>query len=194
MTCVCNSQYRGTGSATVNTYQAYPVNFTQAGSQVFGSGLMQFLYQWQSSDGVPADIANCSVGEVVTYPGPLNQNYYWPSPPWDSNYYSINPTFLPLPGNNPVCNNQNGLSGVPPCMLDGNPAGKFTPPYAANGFTAQQRFWYTCPGINNGGIVYLTTNIPIVRNVTQSGSTFTYAGSKSGTNVTCILGATCTSQ
>ena len=46
---------------------AFPINFTQNGSESDSDGELYFLYQWQSSSGNPADIASCQVGEFVTY-------------------------------------------------------------------------------------------------------------------------------
>jgi hypothetical protein len=174
---------------------AYPINFTQNGSENDADGEMYLLYQWQSSSGKPADIASCSVGEFVTYPGYVagqNGTYWWPSPPWQPTKTS-NPNVDSVAGNNSACK-QGNLSGVAPCLIDNQRHSSFVSPPtlgSQNSFKAQQKWWYQCPGVNGGNSVDLTAFTEIDRSVTQSGSTFTYQVIKSGSTASCILGQTC---
>ena len=173
-----------------------PVNFTQAGSSSLSSGQLQFLYQWQSSSGNPANIADCTIDEFVTYPGYVagkQQPYWWPVPPWKSETYSNNPTtgFNPVAGNNSSCP-WGSSNGTPPCVTDQQLHGQFGPTYAVAGFPAYQTFQYQCPGVNNGNPVTLDGPITIQRSVTKSGSTYTYSATRSGAKASCTLGQTCT--
>ena len=65
------------------------------------------------------------------------------------------------------------------------------PPTVDGGFLAQQKYWYTCPNVNGGNSVDLTTFTTIQRSVTHIGSTYTYQVTKSGASSSCILGQNC---
>jgi len=172
---------------------AFPINFTQNGSESDSDGELYFLYQWQSSSGNPADIASCQVGEFVTYPGYTpGQNlwYWWQSPPWQPTK-THNPTQNQVAGNNSSCS-QGNLNGVAPCQIDNQEHSSFVaPPTVGYSFAAQQKWWYACPNVNGGNSVDLTTFTTIQRSVTNSGSTYTYQVTKSSASASCILGQNC---
>ena len=48
---------------------AVPVNFRQVNVSQLSNGYLQFVYEFDSSSGNIGDLANCSLGEIVTYPG-----------------------------------------------------------------------------------------------------------------------------
>jgi hypothetical protein len=188
--CMCWVVNTVTGAQASN---AYPINFTQAGSEADGDGQLYFLYQWQSSSRNSADIASCQVGQFVTYPGYVagQQNtYWWPSPPWQP-YHNTNPVQTSVAGNNSYCT-KNKLSGVAPCVIDNQQHSTFdNPPIKGDGFPASQNWWYQCPNVNGGNSVDLTTPTTIQRSVTNNGSTYTYQVTKSGASSFCVLGQTC---
>ena len=63
--------------------QAVPNNFMQVGpGRRLANGTLHFDYSWGSSSGRLADLANCVVGEVVTYPSRDNP-FPFPNPPWN---------------------------------------------------------------------------------------------------------------
>jgi len=178
-----------------STNNAYPTNFTQGGSEIDADGELYFLYQWQSSSGNPADIASCSVGEFVTYPGyqpGQNNIYWWPSPPWQPTKTN-NPTKDWVAGNNSSCK-QGNLNGVAPCVIDNQRHSSFVSPPtlgSQNSFEADQNWWYQCPEAWDGITMDLTASTAIDRSVTQSGSTYTHKVVKSGATASCTLGQTC---
>jgi hypothetical protein len=188
--CMCWVVNTGTGAQASN---AYPINFTQAGSESDADGELYFLYQWQSSSKYPADIASCQVGEFITYPGytPGQQLWYWwQSPPWVPTK-THNPTQDSVAGNN-VCPPQGKLVGIAPCEIDNQQHSSFvSPPTVGYSFPAQQNWWYKCPNVNGGNSVNLTTPTTIQRSVTNNGSTYTYQVTKSGASASCVLGQTC---
>ena len=190
--CLCYFIYGAVSQAFANN-AAYPVNFTQAASSALGSGQLLFLYQWQSSSKNPADLADCQVGEFVTYPGYVQGQqglFLWPNPPWPSSS-NHNPNIDSVAGNNSYCPWGTG-SGTAPCLVDTQYHGVFGTSYTDAGFPAQQKWWYSCPGVSGGSSVDLTVFTTIQRSVTHSGSTYTYTITKGGASASCVLGQTCT--
>jgi hypothetical protein len=141
------------GTATMTLVSApTPVNFQQVGPGVAGqSGLLTFNYSWQSSTGNLADLTNCQVGQIVTYPGTANP-FPWPDPPYLGS--TANPTILWVPADGGVA--QDNQSHEP-----------FQPPYAANSFTSTQDLRYRC---SSTAAVDFTgfTDIAIARTVADS--------------------------
>jgi hypothetical protein len=130
---------------------AFPVNFRQTGVTDLGDGVLQFQYAWDSSTGNPADLSNCMVGEITTYPG-SNNPFTWPSPPYQSNTGTPNPTIREVNGN---------LGAAPDTHIHK----PFQQPYIFNTFTATQYYRYKCPCKNGGAYVNLVGPIQIVRTV-----------------------------
>lgn len=153
----------------VTPASAVPVNFRQTAVQDAGGGNLKFTYEWDSSTGNLADIATCSVGESVAYPG--TGNFNWTSPPYDA---SGNPTANPTTGSFP------GSDGG---FYDNQLHPGFLKPYVSNSFTATQTFNYKC----GGGTVNLEQNISIYRSVQQNGIVWTYIVTKSGSSASVSL-------
>jgi hypothetical protein len=191
--CMCWIVWNAYTQAQATNYSAYPINFTQNGSSNTAGGELYFLYSWQSSSGNTADLAACSVGEYVTYPGYVEgqQNtYWWPSPPWQPTH-SSNPNQDWVSGNQGPCQ-EGGLYGAAPCVIDNQQHSSFdAPPTVDGAFTAQQKWWYQCPGVNGGNPVDITTFTTIQRSVTHNGSTYTYHVTKSSASASCVSGQTC---
>lgn len=70
---------------------AVPTNMHQTSVRDLGDGTLEFEYAWDSTTGDKADLAGCTLGEKVDYPGGTPY-YYWPSPPWTGRV--DNPTIL----------------------------------------------------------------------------------------------------
>ena len=189
----------GGGTAT----RAHPVNFHEV-MYMSDDGLLVTYYEWESSSGNLADIADCSVGELVTYPGPNTGMdcptespecpvgtpstvdmpcYSWPIP-WIND--TANPTILWHPGNCqvPPLNEKDPNMGS---LVDHQLPGVTPWPalllwiekgFPAESFTAKQTFRFCCPGM---GIVNFQgySDIPITRNITHS-FPWTYTIDKQG--------------
>jgi len=56
-------------SVTVVTWHAHPTNFHETARVKPAPGVVRFSYQWDSTSGDLADLANCRLGEWVTYSG-----------------------------------------------------------------------------------------------------------------------------
>jgi hypothetical protein len=110
---------------------AVPTNFRKTSGRAIDSvGWLEFNYAWNSTSGKLSDLANCTVGESLTYsPNP------WPSPPFGAN----------IPGAaNPVRNVfKSGKDGF--FSDNHNFGGTWVTPYTAATVTATQRYWYSCP-------------------------------------------------
>jgi hypothetical protein len=84
-------------SCNVEPPCAYPVNFRQTSVTELPNGVLQFQYAWDSNTGNIADLSNCMVGEIVTYPD--GDPFNWPSPPYASNSGNDNPEIREVNGN-----------------------------------------------------------------------------------------------
>jgi hypothetical protein len=146
---------------------AVPVNLKQQGSgDDIGSGYLLFIYSYGSSTTHLSDLANCTIGEYVSYPGVGDFN--WPSPPYATN---SNP--------NPVIRDFSATSGV---FQDQQRNPGFLRPYLINQFTAVQYYRYQCPCANGGNYVNMSRPIDITRNVNSIFGSWRYWVTKSGSS------------
>ena len=77
----------GVGGATATC--AHPINFALGAAQDFGPDAIQIPISWDSSTGNLADLANCTLREVVSYDAIPNPPFLWTPP---------NPTILTVAG------------------------------------------------------------------------------------------------
>jgi len=150
---------------------AYPTNFQQVGNGVdIGGGALRFNYSWGSSTGNLADLSQCTVGEIVTYPG--TGNYFPPSPPFPTTGFP-NPTIIDLPATDGGFQDTHSTRGT------------FVTPYSSSSFTATQNYRYKCPCRSSGNYVNLVGPINIVRAVSPStGGRWKFTITKSGASAT----------
>jgi len=140
----------GSCAVTVNPPPcATPTNLVEQFLGAEADGTLRFRYTWSSSTGNQADLASCTVGESVFYPG-SGDPYVWPLPMVAS---SRNPTVISGPGNSSEALDRN----FPP---DG-----YQEPYSPANFDAAQRFWWSCPCYQNGEIQYFGPDTSISRKV-----------------------------
>ncbi len=164
------------GPVEVDPPCANPTNFRQVGSgSDIGSGSLVFTYQWDSSTGVIDHLVQCTVGEIVGYPGgPGTYNFPTPFP----NITVNNPTTSP-----PLLGNIN--AGI---FYDTHSTpGTFRTPYSANSFNATQYYWYSCPCSSGGFPQQMGGNNTITRSVSTNGgggSGWKFTVSKSGDSAT----------
>jgi len=146
---------------------AVPTNFRQVGNATaLSNGTLRFNYAWDSSTGNLADLSQCTVGEIVSYPGA--NPFPWPNP---MNRSTPNPTVIDLAATG------GGFQD------DHQPPNSFSTPYTAASFTATQHYRYRCPCSNGGNYVNLAGPINIVRSVAQnSNGTWRYTVTKSGSS------------
>ncbi len=137
-------------SCNVEPPCAFPVNFRQTGVTDEGDGVLRFTYAWDSSTGNLADLANCVIGEIVTYPN--GNPFTWPSPPYASDSGTPNPTVR----------DGGATTGQSP---DTHIHKGFRTPYTFATFTATQTYRYKCPCKNGGAYVNLVGPIEIRRTV-----------------------------
>lgn len=140
-------------------------NFHQVGSCTSSGGVLGFVYAWSSTSGNNQDIAPCTLGEIVSYPGTADP-YIFPSPPYNQ---SIPNPFI------------KGGSPAGGGMTDTHRLPGFQKPYAAaSAITAVQYYRYKCP-CSGGTYTNLMGPNNIVRTVTQnSNGSFKYTITKSG--------------
>jgi hypothetical protein len=127
---------------------AYPMNWQQpAVASTVGTEL-EFYYTWQSSTGNQFDLANCYMGEYVTFSG-LNQNGGYPSPPFPSGSgpEQGNPTENPVPAVNLQTYDNNGNESYT--------ASDFQRPLTNANVGFHQIWGYQCPCVNGGDWVTL---------------------------------------
>ena len=150
---------------------AYPTNFRQVGNGTdIGRGVLRFNYSWGSSTGNLADLSQCTVGEIVTYPG--TGNYFPPSPPFPTTGFP-NPTVIDLPASDGGFQDTHSTRGT------------FVTPYSSSSFTATQYYRYRCPCRSSGNYVNLVGPINIVRAVSPStGGRWKFTITKSGASAT----------
>lgn len=154
----------GGGTLIVGTC-AIPINFRQTSESNLTDGTLHFVYQFDSSTGNTADLAGCTVGETVFYPGGQNP-YVWPLP-------------MVARTNNPDVHQSTGNNAFTP---DNNsPPSSYQKPYAYAHFTATQRFWWICPCFQNGQLQTFVPDVTIDRKVFQdTDSIWKYQIQKSG--------------
>jgi hypothetical protein len=135
---------------------AIPVNYRQTLERADPSAVLHFEYQWDSSSGNKADLANCQIREYVTFIGASGDgNYYWPSPP-----YTLSYTPSPFFGSTPVSATISVLGDE-----NGHP-GFSSPPYQSATTSDDQVFQFTCTYYNSGQwtqIMPSTGTIPVTR-------------------------------
>jgi hypothetical protein len=172
LNCVDLGNYAEQGGGPVQTVCAVPNNFHQVGSGTNNSGTLHFVYAWGSSTGNLADLSQCTIGEIVAYPGVTNP-YVWPNPPMNAS--TPNPTVINVPATLGTFNDDHRP-----------PGGGFVTPFAAASFTAVQQYRYQCPCASTGNFVPLVTGITIARSVSQNSgqSTWRYTITKSGSSAT----------
>jgi len=119
--------------AAVDITLIAPINWKQKGPGVaMPGGVLHFDYAWDSTSGNLADLAQCQVGENVTYPGTANP-FGWPSPPYKGS--TVTPTILWVPATEGVAQ-------------DNHSHATFLRPYRANAFTAHQIYRYKCRSLD----------------------------------------------
>jgi hypothetical protein len=153
-------------SATVNVTCATPTNFAIYSESNLSDGSLYFTYTWSSSTGKQSDLANCTIGETVFYPGYPTTPYIWPLPMVQS---TNNPTSISGKGSNTVFTDTNG------------PPGSYQQPYSATSFNATQRLWWACPCYQNGAVQYFVPDVTIARKIFKDTDGFwKYQITKSG--------------
>ena len=162
-------------SCNVEPPCAFPVNFRQTGVTDEGDGVLRFSYAWDSSTGVMRlfDLANCRIGEIVTYPN--GNPFTWPSPPYSIDSGTPNPSVNEGGATNGQADDRHIHKG-------------FRTPYTFATFTATQTYRYKCPCKNGGAYVNLLGPIEIVRPVQLPPfGAWTYIIQKSGSHVSLTL-------
>jgi hypothetical protein len=161
-------------SATVTvtiTPCPHPINFHETHHLATGGGDLIFSYEWDSSTGALEDLANCQVGELVTYPGP-QPGIFSPQdalgPPWGPGWQFPNPTTPDV----------SGSLGLAP--TDTQMRRDFIRPYQASAFDATQIYRYHCTCQRDDEHVTLLGPLNIHRQVSQVGGEFIYQISKTG--------------
>ena len=153
-----------------NCVCAIPVNFRQTSVSDSGGGVLHFDYAWDSSTGDLADLANCTISELVQYTA---SDLPFPSPPFPAGLNPPNPTILSVPGVDGVAQDNHSTPGT------------FVKPYAAASVTAVQRYRYTCACDNSGNPVVIVGPINLVRSVFKNPTgTFGFKITKSGSSAT----------
>jgi len=164
-----NNTYPVEGSGCAEVVCAVPTNFHQVGAGTDSGGVLHFDYEWGSSTGNLADLSQCTVGEIVSYPGSSNP-YVWPHPPFTRS--STSPTVI-------------DVSATSGSGQDDHYGPPFASPFSAASFTATQYYRYKCPCANGGNYVNLTGPISIIRSVTQNANgSWKYTVTKSGSSAT----------
>ncbi|MBV9990884.1 MAG: HEAT repeat domain-containing protein [Alphaproteobacteria bacterium] len=147
---------------------AIPTAFTIGPGQDYGSGVLHFNVTWESSTGHLSDLAQCQVGEHVTYPG-SGSTFTFPDPAW-----------LDYAVSNPSVASVNGRAGA---LGDDHLTGTFDDYIVEEvQFSANQYYWYNCGA---GEVKFLGTSaIVIDRDVKQTGPNYqpcaTYTVTKLG--------------
>jgi hypothetical protein len=173
----------GSTNFTVDTTNgAIPTNFRQVNVNQQSNGVLQFVYEWDSSTGNPTDLRNCSVGEIVTYPT-QSQNpgfYYWASPPYQRppDYDFSSPYISLVAADNVLISPYNHTGSAD---LNRNPG--FLRPYKADNFADKQVYRFQCTYYKNNSWINMTGPIIIQRVVSPNNdknNTWRYDITKSG--------------
>jgi hypothetical protein len=140
-----------------------------------GNGVLHFNYTYSSSDGKYGDLASCTLGEIVTYPG-TQDPWPWPSPPFPPDS-SSNPTIGDFDASK-------GGPGGPGTFTDDHmlsPSTTFVKPYSQQSFTGTQYYRYKCSCASGGQYVNVLGPLSIVRSVSKnSNGTWKFTVTKSG--------------
>lgn len=164
--------YVKTVHSTVNTV-ATPTNFHLVSSADAGNGDLRLVYSWDSTSGNLSDLGNCTVGEIVSYPGSSNP-YPFPSPPFPNDSYS-NPTVIDLPATAGGFQDDHMLT----------PSTTFVTPYSSSIFTATQFYRFRCSNYQFNQYVNLQGPLSIVRAVSQnSNGSWKFTVTKGGSSAT----------
>ena len=148
---------------------AVPTNFKQTAASDSGGGVLHFEYTWESSTGTLGDLANCTVGEIVTY---TPADIPFPSPPFPP-ISPPNPTIIDIAGTDGGFSDNHSTPGT------------FVKPYKAASVTAVQRYRYTCACANGGSPVVVMGPLNIIRSVAPNANgTFRFSITKSGSSAT----------
>jgi hypothetical protein len=148
-------------------------NFTETFRNAGPDGTLFFNYTWMSSTGKQADLASCTTGETVFYPGNASP-YQWPAPMVSS---SVSPTLI-------------SGSATNQGFLDRNFAPtSYSSLYLAASFNATQRFWWKCTCYQNGDLQFpFAADKTISRKVFQdTDGKWKYQITKSGQTATALL-------
>jgi hypothetical protein len=170
---ISTQRLAGTNFTVDATNGAIPTNFRQVAGYPIADGGLEFAYEWDSSSGNPADLARCSVGELVTYPG--GNPFVWGVPYSNSGFDFTNP-FITI---TPATNFMTAFSHIGTGDDQNRPP--FVKPYAYNDFTAQQKYRFQCSNYKNNAWIDLTATNPIERLVNRLGNgIYSYTITKSG--------------
>jgi hypothetical protein len=100
-------------------------------------------------------LSDCTMGEIVTYPG--TTDFAWPSPPFPANS-STSPTIIDFPAFTGGLKDDHKLA----------PSTTFVKPYLNKSFMATQFYRYKCSCANNGNYVNVLGPLTITRQVSQN--------------------------
>jgi hypothetical protein len=170
-------------SFQVTPATAVPVNFRTAAvnknPSSYPIGTLEFVYYWDSSTGNIADLANCSVGEIVYYPvqSPDPTHYRWTQPPYTQPVpQTTNPFLSSAPATN-ILNAPYNHAGA----VDDHYYAGFQTPYAPDNFTVNQYYRFQCSNYQSGAWTNMVGPISIQRTVTHNANgTWRYDIYKSG--------------
>jgi hypothetical protein len=176
-------------TVTISSTRAHPYKFKAIKSFPRRDGVLITYYTWESSSGNLADIADCEVGELVTYPavsadsdcmtetlantadcekGPDKRVdcYLWPDP-WT--IATPNPFIIWFPGNHKALAPELQAMKNKGSLIDHQRTGNPAPPYIKKNSPSQQTFQFCCPGM--GVQPFRGYNkMPIVRSIDDPGS------------------------
>ena len=157
---------------------AIPVNFRQVNVSPLSNGILQFVYEWDSSSGKTSDLANCVIGEIVTYPG-IASPYVWTSPPYNQpNPLFPNPFTSSITATNVLIAPYNHTG-----FADNHDHPTFRTPYKYDDFVSTQYYRFSCTNYQAGAWVNMAGPISIERTVKQnSNGTWQYTVMKSGSS------------
>jgi len=159
-------------TVTFQVVCAVPTNFSTVSEVNLPEGSLSFQYTFSSSTGITNDIAACTVGETVFYPG-SSGIFVWPLP-------MVSQT------QNPFVRSSNATNVFIP---DRNfPPTSYQQPYMSAHFSSTQRFWFICPCYQNGALTNFVPDLTIDRRVFQdSDNLWKYQIDKSGyTNIVTL--------
>jgi hypothetical protein len=155
--CAYNNEASAPCFVTV-TACATPTNYSATFLGADAQGTLNFRYTWSSTTGNQSDLAACSVGETVFYPG-TDPRYIWPLPMVQT---TDNPFPLYSSGSNAGFDDHN----IPP--------NNYQTPYFGTSFNATQRLQWSCPCHNNGNFERFEPDITIMRSIFKDADNFWY--------------------
>lgn len=143
------NRFKKPGAAATPTGCPIPIKFKETAGGDAGNGVLFFKYAWESSTGNLADLKDCEVDEIVSYPGP--NPFVWPRPPWDGK------TKNPEVGG--------AIPGTDGKMGDEHTTRSFLEPYKEASFTATQFYRFRTKCHKGGAPENLKGPLSIVRTV-----------------------------